>query len=117
MVTIFKLHIFEFFFAIFLIFLILLILKDNGIGTQLWLITNYHEQGSLYDYLMRNELTVWQMLKMAYSIANGLAHLHMGIVGNKQGKPAIAHRDFKSKNILVKNENECVIADLGLAVK
>ena len=43
------------------------------------------------------------MLKMASSIANGLAHLHMEILGT-QGKPAIAHRDLKSKNILVKIE-------------
>lgn len=34
----------------------------------------------------------------------------------KQGKPAIAHRDIKSKNILVKNNGTCVIADFGLAV-
>ena len=33
------------------------------------------------------------------------------------GKPAIAHRDIKSKNILVKKNGTAVIADLGLAVK
>lgn len=33
------------------------------------------------------------------------------------GKPAIAHRDLKSKNILVKSDLICVIADLGLAVR
>lgn len=33
------------------------------------------------------------------------------------GKPAIAHRDLKSKNILVKSDLTCVIADLGLAVR
>ena len=33
------------------------------------------------------------------------------------GKPAIAHRDIKSKNILVKADGFCCIADLGLAVK
>uniref|UniRef100_A0A8D0HKW0 receptor protein serine/threonine kinase n=1 Tax=Sphenodon punctatus TaxID=8508 RepID=A0A8D0HKW0_SPHPU len=32
-------------------------------------------------------------------------------------KPAIAHRDLKSKNILVKRNETCAIADLGLAVK
>ena len=33
------------------------------------------------------------------------------------GKPAIAHRDLKSKNILVKKDLTCAIADLGLCVK
>lgn len=33
------------------------------------------------------------------------------------GKPAIAHRDLKSKNVLVKSNGTCAIADLGLAVR
>lgn len=33
------------------------------------------------------------------------------------GKPGIAHRDLKSKNILVKKNGMCAIADLGLAVR
>ena len=32
------------------------------------------------------------------------------------GKPGIAHRDLKSKNILVKNNLTCCIADLGTIV-
>ena len=55
-------------------------------------------------------------LKMAYCIANGLAHLHLEIVST-QGKPAIAHRDLKSKNVLVKSNFVCAIGDLGLAVR
>uniref|UniRef100_A0A8C2N3R3 Activin receptor type-1C n=2 Tax=Cricetulus griseus TaxID=10029 RepID=A0A8C2N3R3_CRIGR len=90
--------------------------KDNGTWTQLWLVSEYHEQGSLFDYLNRNIVTVAGMIKLALSIASGLAHLHMEIVGT-QGKPAIAHRDIKSKNILVKKCDTCAIADLGLAVK
>ncbi|XP_053115726.1 activin receptor type-1C isoform X2 [Hemicordylus capensis] len=90
--------------------------KDNGTWTQLWLVSEYHEQGSLYDYLNSNMVTVDGMIKLALSIASGVAHLHMEIVGT-QGKPAISHRDLKSKNILVKRNETCAIADLGLAVK
>ncbi|XP_009869910.1 PREDICTED: activin receptor type-1C isoform X1 [Apaloderma vittatum] len=90
--------------------------KDNGTWTQLWLVSEYHEQGSLFDYLNRGTVTAKGMVKLALSVASGLAHLHMEIVGT-QGKPAIAHRDLKSKNILVKRNESCAIADLGLAVK
>ena len=79
--------------------------KDNGAWTQLWLVTDYLERGSLYDYLQLVTLDVESMLKMAVSIASGLAHLHIEIVGT-QGKPAIAHRDLKTKNILVKRNGK-----------
>ncbi|XP_042319284.1 activin receptor type-1C isoform X6 [Sceloporus undulatus] len=39
------------------------------------------------------------------------------IAADNKGKPAISHRDLKSKNILVKRNETCAIADLGLAVK
>ncbi|XP_053868519.1 serine/threonine-protein kinase receptor R3 isoform X2 [Malaclemys terrapin pileata] len=90
-------------------------MTSRNSSTQLWLITHYHENGSLYDYLQRTVLDTPTCLRLACSIICGLLHLHVEIFGT-QGKPAIAHRDLKSRNILVKNNLECCIADLGLAV-
>ncbi|XP_034048390.1 bone morphogenetic protein receptor, type IBb [Thalassophryne amazonica] len=91
-------------------------IKGTGSWTQLYLITDYHENGSLYDFLKSNTLDVRSLLRLAYSSISGLCHLHTEIYGT-QGKPAIAHRDLKSKNILVKKNGSCCVADLGLAVK
>nr|CAB3225938.1 TGFbeta receptor-Ib [Phallusia mammillata] len=91
-------------------------ISGTGSWTQLFLITEYHENGSLFDYLQRKTVSVSEALKLAHTACSGLAHLHMEITGTK-GKPAIAHRDIKSKNILVKQDGQCCIADMGLAVR
>ena len=72
--------------------------------------------GSLYDFLIHNTVTAVQAVNMCLSIVTGLAHLHLEIVGT-QGKPAIAHRDLKSKNVLIRADGTCAIGDLGLAVR
>lgn len=91
-------------------------IRGNGSWTQMLLITDYHEFGSLHDFLQRRVLTPDMLKTLAFSLSSGLAHLHTEIFGTP-GKPAIAHRDIKSKNILVKRNGECAIADFGLAVK
>lgn len=91
-------------------------IKGTGSWTQLYLITDYHENGSLYDYLQIHALDTSEMLHLCHSMACGLSHLHVEIFGTR-GKPSIAHRDIKSKNILVRRNGTCCIADLGLAVK
>lgn len=45
--------------------------------------SDYHEHGSLFDYLNRYTVTVEGMIKLSLSTASGLAHLHMEIVGTQ----------------------------------
>jgi serine/threonine protein kinase len=88
--------------------------SNNGV-TELWLITQFHTNGSLYDYLNQHGIPPKVLVRMLISICNGLSHLHTEIHGT-MAKPAIAHRDIKSKNILIKRDLQCCIADFGLAV-
>ena len=88
--------------------------SNNGV-TELWLITQFHPNGSLYDYLNQYGVPPSVLVRMLISVCNGLSHLHTEIHGT-MAKPAIAHRDIKSKNILVKKDLQCCIADFGLAV-
>ncbi|CAM9114836.1 unnamed protein product [Lampetra planeri] len=90
-------------------------MTSKNSSTQLWLVTHFHELGSLYDFLQYSSLEPESCLRMCLSVVCGLVHLHTEIVSS-QGKPAIAHRDLKSRNILVKRNRQCCIADLGLAV-
>ncbi|MGH0179449.1 UNVERIFIED_CONTAM: hypothetical protein FKN15_001750 [Acipenser sinensis] len=90
-------------------------MTSKNSSTQLWLITHFYEHGSLYDYLQLNTLDPQGCLRFCLSIACGLVHLHTEIFST-QGKAAIAHRDLKSRNILVKRNRQCCLADLGLAV-
>ena len=81
------------------------------------MVFDYYPQRSLHDYLSNNTITMDQLSKMLVSISTGLAYLHQDFNTGNIYKPAIAHRDLKSSNILVKaNDNTCCIADFGLAV-
>jgi len=91
-------------------------IKGTGGWTQMLLVTDYYEHGSLYDYLQTHVLDRDSLARLAHTTACGLSHLHTEIFGSK-GKPAIAHRDIKSRNILVKNDGTAAIADFGLAVR
>jgi len=90
-------------------------IRGTGGVTQMLLITDYHEYGSLYDFISCRTLVEETLIKMMCSIASGVCHLHTEISG-RQNKPAIAHRDIKSKNILVKSDLSCCLADFGLSV-
>ena len=61
-------------------------ITGRGQVTQMFLITEYHSHGSLYDFLQTHKLQKKVMARLAYSAAVGLTHLHSEIMGT-QGKP------------------------------
>uniref|UniRef100_A0A669B1F0 Serine/threonine-protein kinase receptor n=1 Tax=Oreochromis niloticus TaxID=8128 RepID=A0A669B1F0_ORENI len=85
---------------------------------ELWLITEFHERGSLSDFLKGNVIGWSELCHIAETTARGLAYLHEDVPRQKgEGpKPAIAHRDLKSKNIMLRSDLTAVIGDFGLAV-
>ena len=74
---------------------------------EYWLITEYQENGSLQDYLANNLLDEKQIHLICLDIANGLTFLHGS--SNRQ----IAHRDFKSSNVLLNAKLRACLADFG----
>lgn len=85
---------------------------------EYWLITAYYKQGNLANFLISQSLSWPRLVGMILSIARGLEYLHAERDSLDKPKVAIAHRDIKSTNILVKDDlNSCVIADFGLSLK
>ena len=75
------------------------------------IITRFCPGKSLFDRLHRNcpdlpKLTSTALTRIAYQVAVGMAHLHsLGIV----------HRDLKTLNILLDEEDDGCVADFGLS--
>lgn len=87
-----------------------------GQEMQRLLITVFHEYGSLHDFLKSHSFGATVLFRLAFTAISGLVHIHRKVPGHT-GKPALAHRDIKSRNILVKNDLQCCIGDFGLSIK
>ncbi|VDN03976.1 unnamed protein product [Thelazia callipaeda] len=96
---------------------ILRLLAAEARGSVFWLITEFHDFGSLFDFLHFRILTLQESLKVIASMLRGLSFLHEERIIDDNMKPCIVHRDFKSKNVLLKHDLTSVIADFGLALK
>ncbi|XP_055213095.1 anti-Muellerian hormone type-2 receptor isoform X5 [Gorilla gorilla gorilla] len=80
------------------------------------LVLELHPKGSLCHYLTQYTSDWGSSLRMALSLAQGLAFLHEERWQNGQYKPGIAHRDLSSQNVLIREDGSCAIGDLGLAL-
>lgn len=70
------------------------------------LVIDYASKGSLYKFLNENKILWNDLFRIALGIVHGLAHLH---------EVNIVHRDFKSKNVLLKHDLTPCITDFGVA--
>ncbi|XP_060162065.1 anti-Muellerian hormone type-2 receptor isoform X3 [Globicephala melas] len=80
------------------------------------LVLELHPKGSLCHYLAQHTSDWGSSLRMALSLAQGLAFLHEERWQDGQYKPGIAHRDLSSQNVLIRDDGSCAIGDLGLAL-
>ncbi|PWA59051.1 Protein kinase, ATP binding site-containing protein [Artemisia annua] len=75
------------------------------------LVYEYVSKGSLDLYLEKDDLTWVRRLRICIGAARGLAYLHSS-VGTQQ---RVLHRDVKSSNILLDDNWNARISDLGLS--
>ncbi|XP_069826307.1 anti-Muellerian hormone type-2 receptor isoform X2 [Dendropsophus ebraccatus] len=80
------------------------------------LVFQHYPEGSLRSYLTGRTASWDTACQMAISLTRGLAFLHSEKWNGNICKPAIAHRDLSSDNILVTADSSCVITDFGLSV-
>ncbi|XP_077435770.1 TGF-beta receptor type-2-like [Vanacampus margaritifer] len=87
-------------------------------GGAYWLLLAYHRLGNLQDFLRANVLDWKRLVTMATGLARGLAHLHSDAL-RPPGAPKVpvAHGDVKSSNVLLKDDGDVTLCDLGLAVR
>lgn len=93
--------------------------RGESLQMEFWLVSSFHEHGSLCDFLKTNIISWEDLVKISVTMARGLAHLHAEVPSNKGSgiKPAVAHRDFKSKNVLIRSDMSACIGDFGLALQ
>uniref|UniRef100_W5LRC2 receptor protein serine/threonine kinase n=1 Tax=Astyanax mexicanus TaxID=7994 RepID=W5LRC2_ASTMX len=85
-------------------------------GREFVLILELATQGSLNTFLSRTVSDWNSTLRLAQTVSQGLAYLHTELNKNGACKPAIAHGDLSSSNVLVKADGSCALCDFGCSV-
>ncbi|XP_008295989.1 bone morphogenetic protein receptor type-2-like, partial [Stegastes partitus] len=74
-------------------------------------------EGCLSRYLSVHSVDWSTCCRMTHGVTRGLAFLHTELYRADQYKPAVAHRDLSSRNVLVRADLSCVLADFGLSMR
>uniref|UniRef100_A0A4W6BQJ7 receptor protein serine/threonine kinase n=1 Tax=Lates calcarifer TaxID=8187 RepID=A0A4W6BQJ7_LATCA len=81
------------------------------------ILMEYYPHGCLSRYLSLHSVDWLTCCRMTHGVTRGLAFLHTELYRGDQYKPAVAHRDVTSRNVLVRADLSCVLADFGLSMK
>ncbi|KAM9617054.1 LOW QUALITY PROTEIN: anti-Muellerian hormone type-2 receptor [Morphnus guianensis] len=80
------------------------------------LVLQLYPAGSLRHFLEQHVGTWAGSVRLALSLARGLAFLHQELWRDGLYKPSVVHRDLSSQNVLVREDGTCAIGDFGLAL-
>uniref|UniRef100_A0A8C5JPT5 receptor protein serine/threonine kinase n=1 Tax=Junco hyemalis TaxID=40217 RepID=A0A8C5JPT5_JUNHY len=78
------------------------------------LVLQLYPAGSLRHFLGQHVGTWAGSVRLALSLARGLAFLHQELWRDGLYKPSVVHRDLSSQNVLVREDGTCAIGDFGL---
>mmetsp|Transcript_16269 Transcript_16269/g.63418 ORF Transcript_16269/g.63418 Transcript_16269/m.63418 type:complete len:730 (+) Transcript_16269:107-2296(+) len=79
-------------------------------GDRMMLVTDYMPRGNLHDMLTDHsvEMSGFLRMQMARDVVLGMNWLHSSV-------PQVLHRDLKTKNLLIDENNRIKICDFGLS--
>ncbi|KAI5102014.1 bone morphogenetic protein receptor, type II a (serine/threonine kinase) precursor, partial [Silurus meridionalis] len=92
---------------------IIRLLEDGKIRNGFVLVLELATQGPLNAFLSRTVCDWACTLKLAQTLSQGLAYLHTDLNMNGVYKPAVAHCDLSSRNVLVRANGSCALCDFG----
>ncbi|XP_059198259.1 bone morphogenetic protein receptor type-2-like [Centropristis striata] len=81
------------------------------------IVMEFYPHGCLSRYLSVHTVDWTTCCRMTHGVTRGLAFLHTELYRGDQYKPAVAHRDVTSRNVLVRGDLSCVLADFGLSMR
>ncbi|XP_065818606.1 bone morphogenetic protein receptor type-2-like [Labrus bergylta] len=81
------------------------------------ILMEYYPHGCLSHYLSVHTVDWVACCRMTHGVTRGLAFLHTELYRGDQYKPPVAHRDVTSRNVLVRADLSCVLADFGLSMR
>lgn len=90
---------------------------ETGGGLEYYLAIEYAANGSLKQYLQHNRFDWTELCRLIGSLVRGVAYLHTEVFNDGKCKPAVAHRDLTSTNVLVKSDGSCMIGDFQHALQ